>query len=99
MRVVSGTAAKLVLNVVVAPTESLERGVPGQRENGTSGCRRHAWFTRAQARAFAACCGMGLNAPVFFSRSLLCGPLRLCALCVHLLPFGHQAVVAATSYR
>jgi hypothetical protein len=37
----------------------VERGGAGRRECGTFGCSRDVWFTRAQARAYAACGGRG----------------------------------------
>jgi hypothetical protein len=50
-------------NVVARGDASVERGRAGQRECGTFDCSRHVWFTRAQARAYAAGGGGGRKRP------------------------------------
>jgi hypothetical protein len=55
--------AARVWNSVARGNASVERGGAGQRECGTFGCSRDVWFTRAQARAYAACGGGGRKRP------------------------------------
>ena len=52
-------------------TESLERG--GAAREWSVGCSWNVWFTRAQARAYAACGGLGRKRPWVWESSAGCG--------------------------
>jgi hypothetical protein len=60
--------ATRVWNAVARGDASVERDCARQRENGTFGCSSNVWFTRAQARAYAACGGGGRKRPRLLER-------------------------------